>query len=173
MTRAQLVAFLRKHPLAVEASVAPTGDPQAAVVGIAVSDDLELVFDTLGNTRKAANLRRDPRIALVIGWDQEQTVQLEGLADEPAGDALARLQAVYFAAFPDGPSRLSWPGITYFRVRPTWVRYSDFRGAEPVDRRAGPGRAAPGLRERLAGLVAGRTFRGRCRSVGPVPCASH
>jgi general stress protein 26 len=138
MNRAQLVAFLRKHRLGVEASVAASGEPQAAVVGIAVSDDLELVFDTLGDTRKATNLRRDPRIALVIGWDQEQTVQLEGLADEPAGDALARLQAVYFAAFPDGPSRLSWPGITYFRVRPTWVRYSDFRGAEPVIVELGP-----------------------------------
>jgi len=138
MNRAQLVAFLRKHRLGVEASVAASGEPQAAVVGIAVSDDLELVFDTLGDTRKATNLRRDPRIALVIGWDQEQTVQLEGLADEPAGDALARLQAVYFAAFPDGPSRLSWPGITYFRVRPTWVRYSDFRGAEPAIVELGP-----------------------------------
>jgi len=90
------------------------------------------VFDTLGNTRKCANLRRDPRVAFVIGWDEEQTVQLQGLADEPAGDELARLQALYFAAFPDGPSRLSWPGITYFRVRPTLLRYSDFRGAEPV-----------------------------------------
>jgi general stress protein 26 len=132
MTRPQLVAFLRQHQLGVAASVASTGEPQAAVVGIAVSDDLELVFDTLGNTRKCANLRRDPRVAFVIGWDEEQTVQLQGIADEPAGDELALLQALYFAAFPDGPSRLSWPGITYFRVRPTWARYSDFRGAEPV-----------------------------------------
>jgi hypothetical protein len=26
----------------------------------------------------------------------------------------------------DGRERLAWPGITHFRVRPTWVRYSDF-----------------------------------------------
>ena len=132
MTREQLVAFLRKHRLAVEASVAATGAPQAAVVGIAVSDALELVFDTTADTRKCQNLRRDPRVAFVIGWDEEQTVQYEGLADEPAGDERARVQALYFAAFPDGPTRLGWPGITHFRVRPTWVRYSDFRGAEPV-----------------------------------------
>jgi pyridoxine/pyridoxamine 5'-phosphate oxidase len=132
MNRAQLIAFLRQHRLGVQASVASTGAPQAAVVGIAVTDELELLFDTVDSTRKCANLRRDPRVALVMGWDQEQTVQLEGRADEPTGAELARLQAVYFAAFPDGPSRLSWPGITYFRVRPTWVRHSDFRGAEPV-----------------------------------------
>src|SRR5689334_6149605 len=132
MSRAELQAFIDKHRLAVEASVAPTGAPQAAVVGIAVTDRLELVFDTVDTTRKCANLRRDPRVAFVIGWDHEQTVQLEGLADEPAGDELVRLQAVYFAAFPDGPTRLQWPGITYFRVRPTWGRYSDFRAAQPV-----------------------------------------
>jgi hypothetical protein len=53
------------------------------------------------------------------------------VADEPAGAELEALQRRYFEQFPDGPSRLAWPGITYFRVRPTWVRYSDFRGAEP------------------------------------------
>ena len=131
MTRAELVAFIRRHRYAVESSVSPARGPQAAVVGIAVSDDLELVFDTLASTRKVENLRRAGRIALVIGWDEEQTVQLEGTADEPTGPALEALQRVYFAAFPDGPTRLTWPGITYFRVRPTWVRYSDFRGPAP------------------------------------------
>ncbi|HEY4187762.1 MAG TPA: pyridoxamine 5'-phosphate oxidase family protein [Polyangia bacterium] len=129
MTRAELIAFLRRHRLAVVASSSTAGGPQAAVVGVAVTDELELVFDTTGDTRKAQNLRRDGRAALVIGWEDEQTVQLEGLADEPQGDTLARLQRCYFEAFPDGPSRLSWPGLTYFRIRPTWVRYSDFRPA--------------------------------------------
>jgi hypothetical protein len=132
MNRDELVAFIRKHRWGVEASVAGSGQPQAAVVGVAVSDRLELVFDTLGSTRKAANLRRDPRVAFVIGWDQERTVQIEGLADEPSGAELARLKAVYFAQFPDGPTRERWPGITYFRVRPTWARWSDFSVAEPV-----------------------------------------
>jgi len=45
---------------------------------------------------------------------------------------IERLQQAYFARFPDGPTRLAWPGLTYFRVRPSWIRYSDFRGAEPV-----------------------------------------
>ncbi len=92
-----------------------------------MSDDLEIVFDTLGATRKMANLRRDPRIALVIGGDDEQTVQIEGTSDEPTGPELERLKKVYFAAYPDGPERQSWKGITYVRVRPTWARYSDFR----------------------------------------------
>jgi hypothetical protein len=134
MNRADLFAFLRRHRLCIQASVSGTGAPQAAVVGYGVSHDLEIVFDTLGTTRKMANLRRDPRLALVIGWDEEQTVQIEGLADEPTGAELARLKQVYFGAYPDGPQREGWPGITYVRVRPTWARYSDFRpGGGVVD----------------------------------------
>jgi pyridoxine/pyridoxamine 5'-phosphate oxidase len=127
MNREALLAFLRKHRYCVEASVTHAGAPQAAVVGFAVSDALELVFDTLGTTRKMQNLRRDPRAAVVVGWDDEQTVQLEGVADEPSGAELERLKAVYFAAFPDGVSRASWKDITYVRIVPSWARYSDFR----------------------------------------------
>jgi general stress protein 26 len=132
VTKPELVAFLRRHKYAVQASVSAAGAPQAAVVGVAVSDQLELFFDTLASTRKCQNLRRDPRISFVIGWDEEQTVQYEGLADEPAGDELARLKAAYFARFPDGPAREAWPDITYFRTRPTWIRYSDFGSAGRV-----------------------------------------
>lgn len=132
MNRAELLAFLRRHRYAVQASASPQGAPQAAVVGIAVSDGLEIVFDTLGTTRKMENLRANPRIALVVGWDEEQTVQLEGIADEPKGDELARLVAVYLAKFPDGVERQSWKDITYVRVRPTWARYSDFRSGGGV-----------------------------------------
>lgn len=127
MTSGELLAFLRSHRLAVQASVAADRGVQAAVVGFAVSDRFEIVFDSLASTRKVVNLRRDPRVAVVIGWDDEQTVQIEGVADEPTGAELARLKAVYFQAYPDGVDRQQWPGITYVRIRPDWMRYSDFR----------------------------------------------
>ncbi len=126
-----LVAFLREHELAIQASIDAARGPQAAVVGFAVTDGAELVFDTLSSTRKCHNLRQDPRIALVIGWDDERTVQYEGIADEPTGAELSRLKQLYFARFPEGRIREHWPGITYFRVRPRWVRFSDFSGAAP------------------------------------------
>ena len=113
--------------MAVVATAASSGAPQAAVVGMAVTDQLELIFDTLADSRKAQNLRRDGRAAVVIGWDHEQTLQLEGTSDEPVGDTLARLQRSYFQTFPDGGARQSWPGITYFRIVPRWARFSDFR----------------------------------------------
>jgi hypothetical protein len=129
MTLDELRARVAPWRYWVQASASPRG-PQAAVVGVAVGEGLELVFDTLGATRKAQNLRADPRIALV-GWEGEQTLQVEGLADEPAGDERTRILALYLGAFPDGRERVAWPGITWVRVRPTWLRWSDYEGRPP------------------------------------------
>jgi hypothetical protein len=131
MNRAELVTFLRRHRLCVQASVSPASSPQAALVGFAVSDQLEIVFDTLDSTRKSENLRQNSRIALVVGLGpEERTAQIEGIADRPSGAELERLKRVYFEVWPDGVARQTWKGLTYVRVRPTWVRYSDFAHAE-------------------------------------------
>ena len=134
VTRRELLAFMRTHTLAVEASVSTPATPQAAVVGIAVTDDFEIVFDTVVATRKVPNLRRNPRIAFVIGGltaGDERSVQYEGIADEPQGAELLRLKELYFSQLLDGPERQRWPGIVYVRVRPTWIRYSDFNQDPP------------------------------------------
>jgi hypothetical protein len=134
VTRDQLLRFLQAQRLGIVASISPAGDPQSAVVGIAVTDQLEIVFDTLSSTRKCENLRRLPKISVVAGWDQEITVQYEGVADEPSGSELERLKTCYFGAYPDGVERQRWEGITYFRIRPTWIRYSDFNaGGEATE----------------------------------------
>jgi hypothetical protein len=134
MTRSELLQFMRSQSLAVQASVSPSCTPQAAVVGIVVTDDFEVFIDTLDTTRKMYNLRRNPRIAFVMGGlitGDERTVQYEGIADEPVGADLDRLKELYFARFPDGRARQSWPGLIYVRTRPTWVRYSDFNQTPP------------------------------------------
>ena len=66
------------------------------------------------------------------GDDDDQTVQYDGIVDEPVGAELTRVKALYFARFPDGPSRERWQGITYFRARPLWLRFSDFSRDPPV-----------------------------------------
>lgn len=134
MTRAELLAFMRRHKLAVQTSVSASGAPQAAVVGIAVTDDFDVIFDSEDYTRKVRNLRQNPRTALIIGGlrhADERTLQYEGVVDEPSGAELDRLKELYFATFPDGRERESWPGLVYVRVRPTWVRYSDYNREPP------------------------------------------
>lgn len=122
-----MVSFIRDRGLAVLASVNADGHPQAALVGVAATDAGEIVFDTVSSSRKYANVVRDDRVALVIGWEDEQTVQLEGVAEpitDPARDAGV---AAYYEQYPDGRERATWPEIAYMRVTPVWARYSDYR----------------------------------------------
>jgi general stress protein 26 len=114
------------HKLAVVATVSAAGTPQAAVMGIAVTPDLEIIFDTLRTTRKYQNLKANPHVALVFGGEGEVTAQYEGTAEEPTSDELERCREQYFSVWPDGRDRLSWPGMTHIRIRPRWIRYSNF-----------------------------------------------
>ena len=135
MTRPDILKFMRSHSLAVQASVSPRGTPQAAVVGFIVTDDFEIIFDTIETTRKVVNLRRNAACAFVIGGmsnGDERTVQYEGITDEPAGADLERLKELYFVRFPDGRDRQRWPGLTYLRIVPRWLRFSDFNESPPV-----------------------------------------
>ena len=127
--------FIAARKYGVISCIGPSGEPQSALVGIAVSPELEIVFDTVKTSRKYPNLKADPRIAVVTGWEGEQTVQYEGLAVEPEDVELLRAKAIYFAAWPNGVERQRWPSIAYFLVRPTWVRYSDFDTGRIEERR--------------------------------------
>jgi len=129
--RAFLHRFLAAQPYGVVSSVAADGTPQAALVGIAVTPALEIIFDTVTSSRKYANLVARPACAFVIGWSGEQTVQLEGIARRPVGDELLRYQAAYFDVWPDGRARLAWPDLVHVVVDPRWIRYSDYDQSPP------------------------------------------
>ena len=58
MEAQMVLSFLQSQRFAVEASVGGEG-PQAAVVGFAVSNEFEIVLDTLASSRKAMNPRSD------------------------------------------------------------------------------------------------------------------
>jgi pyridoxine/pyridoxamine 5'-phosphate oxidase len=134
MTQANLYSFLAMQKLGVLGTIGPSGAPQSALVGIAATDEFEIVFDTVRTSRKYPNLVARPACSFVIGgWGAgEQTVQFEGEAEELKSPELERYQGTYFKAYPDGPARMSWPGIVYFVVRPTWIRYSDFDQNPPL-----------------------------------------
>jgi hypothetical protein len=146
MDRRGLLDFMRSCRYAVEATVTVGGAPQAAVVGIAVTDAFEVLFDALETSRKIQNLRVNRRTAFVIGTGgtgDERTVQFEGIAEEPRGAELDHVKQAYFFVFPDGPDRQAWPGITYVRVSPVWVRYSDYNVNPPMIAEFSAGDLAP------------------------------
>jgi general stress protein 26 len=126
--RQTILAYLRAQRLGVVSTLAASGAPQAALVGIAVTGALDIIFDTVFTSRKHANLAADPRAAVTFGGHGEQTLQCEGYArrvdldDERDRPYLE----TYYAAWPDGLTRREWPTIAYWRITPTWVRYSDY-----------------------------------------------
>jgi len=128
MTREFVYDFIKQHDLAVLSTSSDGNQPEAALVGIAISENLEIVFDTVKTSRKYQNLLRNPLVALVIGWDNETTLQYEGTAIELKNtDDDNFLKEIYFAAFKDGRERAEiWPDIVHFKIIPNWVRYSNF-----------------------------------------------
>lgn len=136
MDLAEVYRFMNGERLAVLATSDAWGRPEAALMGFAVTPELEIIFDTVKTSRKYPNLKQNPRVAWVIGCTTEVTVQYEGIAEELSGKELATYKKTYFAAFPDGPARESWPDITYFAVRPKWVRYCDYNpGTRRIEER--------------------------------------
>ncbi len=134
ITAEDIRSFVASQDLGVLSTVGPDGAPQSALVGIAVSSELEIVFDTVTSSRKYGNLIGNPKCSFVVGCAGEVTVQYEGEATEPRGDELMRYREIYFAKLPDGRDRLSWPGITHFVVRPRWIRYCDYNQRPPLIR---------------------------------------
>ena len=125
-----LQGFISRHRYAIVSSVSAAGTPQSAIVGIAVTSELEIVFDTLRSTRKYRNLMARSACSVVVG-SGEQTLQFEGIAREPQGDELLRCRENYFSAWPDGRERLDWPDLTHLVITPQWIRYSDYDQSPP------------------------------------------
>lgn len=131
--KATVYDFVKDRRLAVIATANNTGAPEAALINIAVTPDLEIIFETTSATRKYVNLMRNPRVCLVIGWQDDRTLQLDGLVDGPEGREYERLKAFYISVFPQRTSHEYWPGNDYYRVRPRWARLSNYNSPRKVE----------------------------------------
>lgn len=134
MTKELIYDFIKQTNLAVISTLSKENKPEAALVGFAVSEDLEIVFDTVKTSRKYPNLLQNPFVAVVIGWDNETTVQYEGIAAELTGPEAGHYKEIYFEVYPDGRERaVTWPHIVHFKITPKWIRYSNFNDPMVVE----------------------------------------
>lgn len=125
MTKDDLVKFLDQRQFMV-ISTKSDNYPQSAVVEYG-NDGLTLVFDTNNNSRKFKNISKDPRVSVVIGWDEETnaTVQYEGNATLLDGDELNKLKQAYFNKNPEAQKWENAKGNVYFKVEPVWIRHTN------------------------------------------------
>ena len=126
--RADLLPFIRRHQLAVVATNSKSGIPQSSVVRFVVTDAFELLFTAHREHRKVANLRADSKMSAVVGWDEMQTLQVEGMGEVLNGEALDEARSMISALAPDHYElRHRIEGLQYIKFKPSWMRYSDFR----------------------------------------------
>ncbi|GIG19279.1 hypothetical protein Cch01nite_00030 [Cellulomonas chitinilytica] len=133
MDLAGLVGYVRSRADGVVTSLGPDGQPQAAYLPLTATDGGELVLDARVTSRKVENIRRDPRVAVVVGGADGTTLQAEGHADLPEGADRDRCAAAYVDAFPQFAASLSDPGIVVVRVTLSWARLGDHRDGARVE----------------------------------------
>jgi len=117
--------FIKGHGIAVISTVTHDYLPESAVMGISVGDNFEIVFGTIIDSRKYQNLQKNPRVALVIGWDKGKTVQYEGEAQELRGDAIEEFEKAHMASMPTAAKYVSNQDAAFFKVTPCWIKYTD------------------------------------------------
>ena len=92
-------------------------------MAIAVSDCGELIFDSPAGARKLTNIERNDRVAVVIGWNDGVSVQVEGTARIVTDHERQRYERLYASQFPG--SRVTHPSFEVAVVTPDWVRRYD------------------------------------------------
>jgi uncharacterized protein YhbP (UPF0306 family) len=146
---AQVRAFLAERNTLTLATLGPDGNPQAADLYYAATDDLTLYFVSVPGSRHAVNIARNPSVAVTVHadsnrWRDIRGVQLEGMCVPVTGADRARAWARYTAKFPfvladaalPAPCRDGAPGVqaqvaralqkvSVYRITPRWLRWID------------------------------------------------
>lgn len=129
-TRPESVArFVRACGLGVLATVDASGHPEAALVGLAVLDDGTLILNAPRGSRKVANVERRSRVAVVVGWQDDVTLQIEGSAVVAAGSEREHFGRAYNSQRPG--SRALDEDFAVVVVRPDWLRSYDATADTP------------------------------------------
>jgi len=128
-----LYNFIKDHKLAVMATVTKNALPEAALIGIAVAEDLSLICSTFASSRKYVNLKKNRAVALVIGWEKAKTVQYEGAARELPQDEAEVVLKTFLAKTPAIAKSLRLEHRVLYLISPKWVRFSDL-STEPWER---------------------------------------
>lgn len=119
-----LLNFINSHNLAV-ISTAVNNTPESAVVGFGQTDELEIIFGTNRSSRKYKNIKQNPSVSLVIGWEGGKTLQYEGQARELGSSDISLVENNYWQKVPEARSYNEEEGQTYFLIKPKWIRYTD------------------------------------------------
>lgn len=125
-SRQEVSEFLRGQPLCTIATVDAEGQPQAATVAFSVTIEGNLIIGTSESSRKAHNIGRDPRVAMVVtDNDQRYTVQLEGAAHILSSEEFDYYAEEHYSQLPASRPFRDKPGEVNILITPHHLRFSD------------------------------------------------
>ncbi len=76
--RQLFIPFMAKSRYGVISSIESGGTPQSALVGVAITPELEIVFDTLKTTQKIRQSDRAPSVRLFSGGTESRPCNSKG-----------------------------------------------------------------------------------------------
>lgn len=131
MNKETILAFIKTKIHTVISTCGATKKPESALIGFGETEKLELIFGTFNTSRKYKNLKEHNAVAFVIGWDDDYiSVQYEGHAIELTKKEAEPYLVLYHKKVPSAKVYHSHPAQTYWKVTPTWIRYSDLSETE-------------------------------------------
>lgn len=132
MNMSDVQLFLQDFDCCVIATAGIDGQPEAATVGFSFDESNSFVIATKQSTRKAQNILKSDKVAIVVGFDGAKTLQVEGEASllDPEKDA-ERIE-LHFEKVPGARKYAGDEGENYYRITPTWLRFTDYTQNEPI-----------------------------------------
>lgn len=138
MDQKKLVAeLLQGNKLTVISTIG--SDPaslESALISYIAQDDLSINFQTLNISRKYQNLREGRKVAFVFGFESEikRSLQYEGTIETVTDQAtIDQIKTTFIEKESlTSEAHLNNPDTRFFRVNPSWLRYSDYNASPPV-----------------------------------------
>lgn len=138
----EAIKFLMSQKVGVFSTIAD-GQPQSSYVYYIADEDLSIYFATVVNSRKHDNLQANSKVAFTVGTIKPPiTVQVEGVAEIVVDEnTIKAVTANYYdvatenSHYPVPITKLDVRnGLVVYRIKPTWVRYSDFTDRNKEDK---------------------------------------
>ncbi len=135
-TKSHILKLLGDELVCVISTVTSEGLSESAAMAFTAFEDFSIAFQTPDNTRKYQNLKSNPSVSIVVGWDVLTmiSVQYEGFAQEVTdAEEINRIRKAQLEKNSHSERYAHIPENKYFLVKPLWVRYSELQeGSEYI-----------------------------------------
>lgn len=123
----QLENLLSTQLLCTIASIGEDGYPNAASVAFSHTPELAFIFSTDDSTRKAANIKRDGRVAITVTDPENRvTMQAEGLAKMISREEFAeKYEGYHFQKLPFTRFFKESPTMSFYLLTPAHIKLTD------------------------------------------------